>query len=163
MIRWAILFFALAGPALAQDVQLDWRVVTECYHASEPQDAVPACIGAATSRCIDETPQGYTTAGMTACAVAETAIWDEFLNTAYQDLRAQMREMDAMENTGEVSRADALRDAQRAWIAFRDAECDFNWAMFQEGTIRSNVYAACVQDLTAQRALELRHYQEQPG
>lgn len=163
MIRYTLFAFFCAGPAFAQEAVVDRMVVVGCFESAETGEVTPPCIGAATARCIDRTPGGNSTIGMTSCTVSETAIWDEFLNSTYQDLRAQMREMDVDDVAGAESRADALRDAQRAWIAFRDAECDFNWAMFQEGTIRSNVYAACVQDLTARRALELRNYQEQPG
>ena len=163
MIRLALLALFLASPALAQDPMVDRDVVVGCFESAETGEITPPCIGAATERCIDATPNGSTTVGMATCAAAETAIWDEFLNTTYQDLRAQMREMDADEYAGDVSRADALRDAQRAWIAFRDAECNFEWAMFQEGTMRTLIASGCMQNLTARRALELRVHMEMPG
>lgn len=163
MMRLAIVALFFASPAVAQDVNLDRQVVTGCFASADTGETAPPCIGAATSRCIDATPNGNTTVGMASCAAAETAIWDEFLNTTYQDLRAQMREMDVDEYAGDVSRADALRDAQRAWIVFRDAECNFQWAMFQEGTIRSLVASGCMQNMTARRAFELRVHMEMPG
>jgi uncharacterized protein YecT (DUF1311 family) len=55
-----------------------------------------------------------------------------------------------------MDRSDALRDAQRAWIAFRDADCAARYAMWQDGTIRTIVGANCHLTMTAQRTIELR-------
>lgn len=161
MIRNMMIALVCAGPAFAQEPVVDRELVAGCFASADILDIAPACIGVATNRCIDATPNGSTTAGMVSCTASETAIWDEFLNQTYQDLRAQMREMDASDYVGDMPRAaDALRDAQRAWIAFRDAECNFEWAMFQEGSMRSLVASSCIQEHTARRALELRLHME---
>jgi len=35
-----------------------------------------------------------------------------------------------------------------------------NWALYQEGTIRTTLHTGCLLDMTAQRVLDLRGYQE---
>lgn len=102
------------------------------------------CIGAASGPCM-ESPDGGTTMGMVDCLARETAWWDQLLNANYGTLRSDME--------GEAF--TALRDAQRAWIAFRDAECAFRYTFWREGTIRSLFYGSCRLDLTARRAIDL--------
>ena len=51
-----------------------------------------------------------------------------------------------------------LKRAQRAWIAFRDAECTFNAQWTEGGTIHSRIVAGCMADLTEQRADQLEAY-----
>lgn len=163
MIRVSALLVLLAASAQAQDAILDRNVVAACFDQTDIGQTSPACIGTAADACMEKTQGGYSTAGMVSCVAAETAIWDEFLNLSYRDLRANMRELDADALGGDISRADALRDAQRAWIAFRDAECAFNWAIFQDGTMRSLVSSGCFLDMTARRTFELRNQTEMPG
>jgi len=163
MIRFALLTIVLTNPVAAQDFQVDRDAVTLCYEGATTGESVLPCVGDAAERCMESSEDGFSTANMLSCVAAETAIWDEFLNVAYRDLRANMRELDADSPSGEILRADALRDAQRAWIAFRDAECLFNWAIFQEGTMSSLVSSSCFLDMTAQRTFELRNQAEMPG
>lgn len=54
--------------------------------------------------------------------------------------------------------AQALRDAQRAWIRFRDGECDFATVGAEGGSIRPMLVAQCRQKLTEQRVTQLRRY-----
>lgn len=163
MIRILILYLLMAGPAAAQEYAVDRHAVDACFQATAGNPAPPGCIGAAAELCMSGTDGGYSTGGMASCVSAEAAIWDEYLNTLYGDLRADMRAQDVDNPEGAVGRADALRDAQRAWIAFRDAECAYNWAVFQEGTMRSLISTGCMLDMTADRVLDLHGYLEQPG
>lgn len=48
--------------------------------------------------------------------------------------------------------------AQRAWIAFRDAECGFNAGNSSGGSIYPMLVASCKTDLTEQRNKQLRTY-----
>lgn len=162
MIRLLFLCLMLAAPAAAQTYDVDRDFVLACFDAMAGDGDAPDCIGAAAEHCMERSQGGYSTAGMGACAAAETAIWDEMLNQVYGDLRADMRAIDIDAGPDALSRADALRDAQRAWIAFRDADCVFSWTMFQEGTMRSLISAGCMLDMTAARALELHAHLELP-
>lgn len=134
--------------------------------AGEPAE-VRACLSAADSpiECVGTTvddcvalPGGETTAGMVACIAAESAAWDEILNDEYQATMSALRAADAMEELAppDLTRERALREAQRAWVAFRDAECRAHHALWGGGTLRQVVGANCVMVETAERAIELR-------
>ena len=120
------------------------------------------CIGRMAKTCIAARADGETTLGMVACLDAEAAAWDRMLNAEWAGAMAQARAMDA---TGDVAgpdltRADTLRAAQRAWIAFRDADCRAQGARWGTGTLRSVSVANCHLGMTAERALHLRALQE---
>ncbi|WP_348814954.1 DUF1311 domain-containing protein [Halomonas sp. H10-59] len=125
--------------------------VRDCF-VQMGQGAVGDCIGLAADAC-QQTPGLL---GIVDCLAQETRVWDELLNAQYQELRALMREQDEGNPDVGISRVDALRDVQRAWITFRDAECGYAYARYQDGTIRSVVAAACQLEQTAQRALTLK-------
>jgi uncharacterized protein YecT (DUF1311 family) len=55
--------------------------------------------------------------------------------------------------------AASLREAQRAWIAFRDAGCRAEAAL-AAGFVGSDNAAACLLDQTARRALDLRRIRD---
>ena len=106
---------------------------------------------------------GETTLGMSMCMADEVELWDGILNAEYRETMDFAKAMDA----GEVEyfpeyakRAEALRDAQRAWIAFRDAECALAYAEWGSGSMRHIAGSECVMRMTAERALELRAMRE---
>lgn len=146
-MKWILILALTGGVAQAQDFvpEVNPATVEVCFAQAlqSPDDA--SCIGAAASPCMDQ-PLGSTTQGISQCLGAETDIWDGLLNRAY---KARMAEITTNQKT-------ALRDAQRAWIAFRDADCGLQYQMFIDGTIRSNIHAGCLLDMTARRALALR-------
>ncbi|TDX28562.1 MULTISPECIES: lysozyme inhibitor LprI family protein [Rhodovulum] len=49
-----------------------------------------------------------------------------------------------------------LLDAQRKWIAFRDAACAVEAAQYQGGSIQPLVHAECLRRLTERRTADLR-------
>jgi len=49
-----------------------------------------------------------------------------------------------------------LRKAERAWIAYRDANCDAEFASYDGGTIAPNAYALCRIRLTRNRIEEIK-------
>lgn len=122
--------------------------VRACFAGAAPGESAPDCLGAGAQPCT-ETPEGMTTHGTAQCLAAETAVWDDLLNTEYKALRAQM--LAQGEGLG-----DSLLDAQRAWIAFRDADCAFDYARWGDGSIRQIVGANCLMQMTAARAIALR-------
>lgn len=142
---------ALAPRAALADAAAE---VTACL---ERADDGAACIGATQDACQAADP---TTAGTVACLDAEAAAWDAALNAAWGPARAAAKETDARraaEGQGGLPKAwDALLAAQRAWLAFRDAECASLYADWADGTIRGPVAADCRMRLTAERALALR-------
>lgn len=82
--------------------------------------------------------------------MAEAGIWDDLLNTYYKGARALLLQQ------GGTALADQLLDAQRAWIAFRDADCGLIYTIWADGSIRTVLAADCQMRKTAQRALEMR-------
>jgi uncharacterized protein YecT (DUF1311 family) len=131
----------------------DAKLMHKCVNAARAaggQDAdakasqLIDCIGTASDTCMDQ-PDNYATMGMANCMDRETAWWDEVLNAHYGNLRDGL----------DAESFAALRDAQRNWIAFRDAECNFNYTYWREGTVRTPAYARCMLEQTAHRAIAL--------
>lgn len=86
-------------------------------------------------------PKGRTQLDMNACAADEWAVADSVLNDTYQ----------AVIRIIEPERVEALREAQRAWVRFRDAECEFQASQFGGGSIVPMVELLCRADLTRKR------------
>ncbi|RIY02782.1 DUF1311 domain-containing protein [Aureimonas flava] len=93
-------------------------------------------------------PQTQT--ALTHCAAADADAADETLNALY----GQVRERLADDRGG----LDLLRDAQRAWIAYRDAECAFRASAVQGGSAQPMVEAQCLADTSRARSADLRGY-----
>ena len=51
---------------------------------------------------------------------------------------------------------DLLRKAQRAWIAFRDAECTYDTVGDEGGSIQPMDYSLCLTRLTKLRTAQLK-------
>jgi len=51
---------------------------------------------------------------------------------------------------------EKLRDAERAWIAFRDLNCDAEKELYDGGTAQGPVYNACMEAMTRHRLQELK-------
>jgi uncharacterized protein YecT (DUF1311 family) len=155
-VRRLVLILALlsAPPALAEGLRVDPAVVQDCYRSAAAGEDAPRCLGAASNAC-QALPGGATTVGIAECIGDETAVWDRQLNRAYKALQTRYK-----------ARGDglskALRDAQRAWITFRDAQCRLDYQRWAGGTIRTIVAANCQLTMTAGRALALRDMGETP-
>lgn len=83
------------------------------------------------------------TVGIVSCVADLTQTWDGRLNRAYKALMAGL----------DKGRKSALREVQRLWISYRDANCGF----YAEGagSISRIEAAECMRLMTKQRALEL--------
>ena len=71
---------------------------------------------------------------------------DATLNTVYKQLQAKLDEVGKKK----------LQEAQRAWIKFRDAECESRADEFRGGSIMPMIYAGCAERLTKARTAELK-------
>jgi len=95
--------------------------------------------------CLDK---AVSTAAMIECSGAEAARWDARLNAAY----AAIMKSDAWS----AATKGLLRDAQRAWIAYRDAACVAEGELTAEGGSMSRIIASgCLAELTEARAKAL--------
>ncbi len=131
--------------------------------AAPDPDARSACIGQMSQTCMDSQDGGHTTLGMSSCLGAEADVWDRFLNAEYKATMAWSKAADEGEAVyfpEYAKRVESLRAAQRAWIAFRDAECSLAYAQWGSGSMRNIAGADCRMQMTAKRALELRDMRE---
>lgn len=163
LILSALLALA-APPAAAQakdeGLRFDGALIQSCLDAGGWRD----CIGVGANACIEATPGGYSTVGMTGCTIAEEDWWDARLNAEYQALMDRERQGDAdwQPIPGLMPRpsgAEALRTMQRAWIAYRDATCTYEELQWWGGTGASGAGAGCRMRLTAEQVLALMSYQ----
>lgn len=115
-----------------------------CIHA-----IFDACIAAAPVP--TDTVMGWKETDRT-CGARELAAWDAMLNREYRALREVIGRFDA-------AAPDALRDAQRAWIAWRDTNCAWPAVMLR-GNDAHHHEVNCPLRATALRALELRNWRE---
>ncbi len=105
-----------------------------------------------------ENQQGETTVGMGFCLSQEWGWWDARLNAAYGALMARHSANDAQSKTDGFEAppvAPALRDMQRAWIAWRDASCDYERVQWSGGSGGGPATVACLMRLTGEQALAL--------
>jgi len=135
-------------PALADPVS-DAEAIERCLGPAGSMEAPDgnACISAIAQPC-QQQPGGETTVGIATCLIQERDAWDVLLNRYYKQLR----------QTGEEPARTTLRDAQRAWIAWRDADCRFAYEQFIGSSMRQVTGAACQRDRTAERVLHLRNF-----
>jgi uncharacterized protein YecT (DUF1311 family) len=94
--------------------------------------------------CLDKAAGG--TPAMQECIMLEHERQDRRLNTSYEALIGSVTE----------ERRAQLRDAQRKWIAFRDANCGFYFDP-QGGSAARLASNECLVTLTADRAFELEN------
>lgn len=159
----AVLFSSLilAAPAMAQDIDLakvtaDAAIAAEACLAATGDDyaARPACVGETYQACFAAATFQNTIA-QTDCAAGELAYWKAELNAAYDALHAALTRQDAEENNG-VDQAPALEAAQKAWLDWRSAECDYHASFFGAGSGSGPAQVFCDMDLTGKRAIDLQ-------
>ncbi|MDO8297465.1 MAG: lysozyme inhibitor LprI family protein [Caulobacter sp.] len=96
--------------------------------------------------CLDS-PDGASTMGMVQCVGVEMQVQDAALNAAYRALIAGMT----------PDQKAGLQKAQRAWIAFRDADCQSRYSpdWGSMSTITANM---CMLQRTVERTIELEEF-----
>ncbi|UCI08623.1 lysozyme inhibitor LprI family protein [Mesorhizobium sp. B1-1-8] len=82
---------------------------------------------------------------MNICADADFQAADARLNAAYKELVGR----------NDVKSNKLLQTAQRAWIAFRDAECAYSTAGSEGGSIHPMELSQCLTELTNARTKQL--------
>jgi len=107
-------------------------------------------IDIALDKAMDKDPS---TAGMVRAISDANAAWDKEMNIAYRALKKEMK----------PDEWTALVEAQKAWIAFRDAQTKALHAFYShmEGTMWISVSASVEMNLTKDRALFLGALKEQ--
>lgn len=97
-------------------------------------------------QCLDS-PEGQSTMGMVQCIGAELTVQDRALNAAYRSLTADMT----------PDQKAGLQKAQRAWIAFRDADCQSRYSP-DWGSISTIDANFCMLRRTVERTIELEEF-----
>ena len=104
-----------------------------------------------------------TQSDMTSCAQARYDDADKALNAQYKKTRAAMVALDD-DLDGDMKGAEqALLKAQRAWISYRDAQCENYGFQARGGTMEPMLVAGCLADLTDLRTKELKELTEATG
>ncbi len=89
------------------------------------------------------------------CAYAEWEAADADLNAAYDAAMALLRDWDANLPADEQGGAAALKDAQRAWITFRDRGCEAEGFAMRGGSAEPLLVYGCMRQVTEDRARQL--------
>jgi uncharacterized protein YecT (DUF1311 family) len=96
--------------------------------------------------------------GMNWCAGEEFTRADDALNAAWKKVRAYMKSIDKANREyipEQANGAENLLKAQRAWIDYRDGQCEAEGAQFAGGSIRPLITISCKTTLTRKRTEEL--------
>ncbi|MDR7125010.1 lysozyme inhibitor LprI family protein [Pseudotabrizicola sp. 4114] len=110
--------------------------------------------GAAHAQSVD-CDNAMTQMDMNACAANAFDAADKDLNAAYARARAAMRRIDGELDASQAGGETALRDAQRAWITFRDNACLTEGFQMRGGSAEPLLVFGCKARLTEQRAQDL--------
>lgn len=101
--------------------------------------------------------------GMNYCAYEDWQKADRELNAVWPKARAHMKAIDADSREffpEQAIGAESLLKAQRAWIDYRDGQCEAEGAQFAGGSIRPLIVNSCLADKTRQRTEELLRLME---
>ena len=96
---------------------------------------------------------------MTQCAGLDFDKADAELNAAWPEIKAAAVESDQAVGDGSHDYEKALKSSQRAWIAFRDAECIWQGFTAHNGSMEPMLVSMCAAKLTRERIKQL---QEEP-
>jgi uncharacterized protein YecT (DUF1311 family) len=91
---------------------------------------------------------------MNQCAAREANEADADLNFIYPQVLAHFQRLDRDGDT--QAGVQRLRAAQRAWVAFRDAECALAGYEALGGSLEPLLVSGCEAELTKRRSAELR-------
>ncbi len=139
---------ALTAPGLAQTRQptaQESKIVGDCFAQKGGTPKDDQCIGVVAARC-SKKPENQGGLSRADCYRIEQAVWDKLLNETYKELQGDL---------DEEEHKTKLRDMQRAWIASRDATCEFYHVKIQ-GSMAVPMSANCFLTETAKRALFLK-------
>ncbi len=90
------------------------------------------------------------------CAGLDYKAADAELNISYKTAIAQMKDMDTNLPPELKGAEKTLREAQRAWIPYRDKACESYGFMARGGSMESMLVGNCLADLTRNRIKELK-------
>jgi uncharacterized protein YecT (DUF1311 family) len=92
---------------------------------------------------------------MNQCSYEEWQAADAELNRVYRDALNAVQARDRDYPLEGASEEDRLRAAQRAWVAFRDANCDAAGFPMRGGSAEPLLVNGCFHQMTQERIAEL--------
>ena len=95
--------------------------------------------------------KAFATPDLTECAAKEQKTVEVKLNSTY---RKVLKELEQRDDNHQETRKKLVA-AQRAWIKFREADCDAAYQYYAGGTMRNLVHIGCMQKRAEQRIKEL--------
>lgn len=108
-------------------------------------------LGIAGAAAADEDCGNFNTQSeMNDCAAKNYRAADAALGSIYKKVVARLKD--------DPDGLKLLKDAERAWIAFRDAECSFASSGVEGGSIQPMIEAECFQAQTEARTAMLKTY-----
>lgn len=151
MIRTtALVLPLLAAPLLAAaEPTVDAAAVEACFDSAGWGRSDPDCVGEPAKACASAQTPPDTTLAISFCTMDEARAWDVLLNREYKAAREAL--------SGVPGVADKLLEAQRAWIALRDADCTVAYDKYDGGSMRTIAAADCNLRHTARRTFDLHN------
>lgn len=100
------------------------------------------------------------------CAHGDYQAADQALNAVYRKVLATTQETDKQikdYDPNAVGAVDALKKAQRAWIVYRDGQCELAGFAARGGSMEPMLVSGCLAELTTKRTAELKATAEALG
>ena len=115
--------------------------------AAQPPERAVDCSAAATQT------------DMNICAARDYRTADAAMNAQWRRTLASMQRRDAAitSRDDDVDYAASLRASQRAWLGFRDRQCELEGARYAGGTMQPLERATCLAKLTRARTAQLKN------
>jgi uncharacterized protein YecT (DUF1311 family) len=147
LLLGACLAAMVLAPAHAQTrkpAAQETKTIRACFEEKGETEKGAQCIGLVATRCAKK-PENQGGLSRADCYRIEQEIWDVLLNETNKELQVDLDE----------EQKTKLRDMQRAWMASRDATCEFYHHKIQ-GSMAVPMSASCFLNETARRALLLK-------
>ncbi|ARU05652.1 hypothetical protein CCO03_14010 [Comamonas serinivorans] len=94
--------------------------------------------------------RAQTQAQLNECAAIALKGADDELNALYKQMQGRLQ--------GDSMTRGLLLDAERKWLAFRDAECRFASIRSVDGSLHAMQVNDCLTDMTRTRVIELQNH-----
>jgi len=114
---------------------------------SAKADSTPATVSLANA---DDCGNPTTQRAMNECAANAFKKTDAKLGAAYKEIMSRLK--------GDDEKIELLKKAERAWIIFREAECNFSASGAEQGSIYPTIVSMCFDDVTKKRIVDLNTY-----
>ncbi len=104
--------------------------------------------------------QAITTPDLNECASIEKDKVEARLNETYKQVLASLDQSDPLFKDDAARAKAKLIEAQRAWIRYREADCDARYSLNASGTIRTVIWFGCMRSDAEQRIKELTSFMD---